>query len=402
MLKALLLSAVLILGCSAAQTGNQNDYWVGTWSTSQQLTEPRNNPPEPGLSGNTLRQVVRVSIGGTKLRLSFSNMFGTEPVVINAVHIAQSVSGSEIVPETNQQLTFGGESSLTIPVGTDTLSDSFDFELEALSNVAITIYFDSVGVDVTGHPGSRSTSYILTGDHTADTEFTDAVTTDHWYIIDRIDVVADENTVAVAPFGDSITDGRGSGTNLQNRWPDELSRRFQANASTQNVAVLNQGIGGNCVLRPCLGPAGLERFERDVIDQPGIKYLIVLHGINDIGGVRNEEAVERVSSALIEGYREIIRKSHEAGILAYGATLLPFGNSFYANEYSLRAADIVNEWIRTSGEFDAVIDLNAALTDPDNPGQMLPDSHDGDFLHPSQAGHRMMAEAVDLSLFEMD
>ncbi len=396
----LTLSFVLILflliNCTPPKT---SDKWVGTWSTSQQLTEPRNMPPEPGLSGNTIRQVVRVSIGGDDLRLRVSNEFGTEPVSINYVQIASSLGGSTIDVATNASVIFNGSSSLTIQPGEAALSDPFDFTLEALSNVAITMYIESVGDELTGHPGSRTTSYILEGDHVSDAEFENSVNTDHWYLIDAIDVKAPEHFAAVATLGNSITDGRGSGTNKQNRWPDELSKRLRANPETEHIAVLNQGIGGNCVLRACLGPAAIERFERDVLNQPGIKWLIIMEGINDIGGVRTEEQAEEIATALTAAYEDMIAQAHEAGIKVYGATLLPFGGSFYDRPASEQARSAVNEWIRTSGKFDGVIDLEKALEDPDNPGKLLLVADDGDGLHPSEVGHRMMAEAVDLSLF---
>jgi lysophospholipase L1-like esterase len=261
--------------------------------------------------------------------------------------------------------------------------------------VAITIYLGDTSPDVTGHPGSRTTSYIQPGNAVSAADMTDAVTTDHWYIIDRIDVIAQESAAAVAVLGNSITDGRGSGTNKQNRWPDELSRRLQANPATQHVAILNHGIGGNCVLRQCLGPAALDRFDRDVLDQPGVKWLIILEGVNDIG----QAGSVKVADDLIEAYQKMIDQAHTKGILVYGATIMPFGGSFYDSPDHQAAWSKVNEWIRNSGQFDGVIDLAKALGNPDDPTRLRPEADTGDHLHPSETGHRMMAEAVDLSLF---
>jgi lysophospholipase L1-like esterase len=224
-----------------------------------------------------------------------------------------------------------------------------------------------------------------------------AARTDHWYTIAGIDVV-DADAAAVVTLGNSITDGRGSGTNEQNRWPDELARRLQADARTRHVAVLNAGIGGNCVLRPCLGPSALDRFQRDVLDQSGARWLIVLEGVNDIGGSQPDSSAA-VAQRLIAAYRTMVERAHAHDIRVYGATIMPFGGSFYDSPEHEAARQTVNEWIRTGGAFNAVVDLDAALRDPENPAQLLPAADTGDHLHPSEAGHRMMAEAVDLALF---
>jgi lysophospholipase L1-like esterase len=226
------------------------------------------------------------------------------------------------------------------------------------------------------------------------------VQTDHWYIINSIDVVAEESAAAVVVLGNSITDGRGSGTNKQNRWPDELARRLQQNPDTRLVAVLNQGIGGNCVLRDCLGPAALRRFERDVLEATKVRWLIILEGINDIGQTQSAEAATKVAGDLIAAYEQMIDHAHAKHIKVYAATLLPFGGSFYDTAFREKARHAVNEWIRNSGHFDGVIDLDAALRDPADPLRLLPAADTGDHLHPNETGHRMMAEAVDLTLFK--
>lgn len=394
--------SVLILACSGSESGDTSQTpmeWVGTWSTSQQLTEPRNMPPDPGLSGNTIRQVVHASLGGEQLRVSVSNAFGTQPVSITSAHIAASDSASAIKPGTDQALAFDGQSAITLQPGEAALSEPFSFELEPLSNVAITMHIEDISSDVTGHPGSRTTSYIVEGNQVSAPSMPDAAQTDHWYLIDAIDVMAPDSAAAVATLGNSITDGRGSGTNKQNRWPDELARRLQNNPATQHIAVLNQGIGGNCVLRDCLGPAAMSRFERDVINQTGVRWLIILEGINDIGQARGEEAAEQVAQDLIAAYQKMIEQAHSENIKVYGATLMPFGGSFYDGPEREQARQTVNEWIRNSGAFDAVIDLDQALRDPDNPSRLLPAADTGDHLHPNETGHRMMAEGVDLALF---
>ena len=396
---AVLFSTLILVSCSASKQASATTNWVSTWSTSQQLVEPRNLPPEPGLTDNTLRQVVRVSIGGDSLKVRFSNKFSTYPVTMKEVHFAASVGGSAIDPNYDVALTFDGKPDVTMEPGAAVTSDLFSFPLKPCTDVTITIYFGDTSPDVTGHPGSRTTSYIQKGDAVDSISLPNAATTDHWYVIDRIDVTAPESAGAVVVLGNSITDGRGSGTNKQNRWPDVLADRFQENFATLNVAVVNSGIGGNCVLRNCLGPSALSRFDRDVIDQKGVKWLIILEGINDIGGIRDEEQATKVTNGLIDAYQQMIDKAHAAGIKVYGATLTPFAGSFYDTPERIDAWKKVNEWIRTSGRFDAVIDLDKTMEDPANPLHMLPEADSGDHLHPSELGHKMMGDAVDLKLF---
>ncbi|HVN47768.1 MAG TPA: SGNH/GDSL hydrolase family protein [Bacteroidota bacterium] len=374
-------------------------HWVGTWSTAPQLVETNNNPPSPGLSNNTLRQLVHVSLGGDSLRIRFSNEFSKNGVTLNSVHIALSKGGSAIDTNSDRVIYFHGNQAAVISPGTEITSDPFQFALQPRVNVAITIYFGNTSPDVTGHPGSRTTSYLLAGNAVSQKDFSGAVETDHWYAINGIDVVAPDSAAAVVVLGNSITDGRGSGTNKQNRWPDELARRLQENRGTQQVAVLNQGIGGNCVLHKCLGPSALSRFQRDVLDQHGVKWLVIFEGINDIGGAYGAEGSAKVAKDLIAAYGQMIDIAHAKGILVFGATLLPFGGSSYDSPDHQTAWQTVNDWIRASGRFDAVIDLDKALQDPATPGHLLPAADSGDHLHPSETGHRMIAEAVDVNLF---
>lgn len=374
----------------------QSTKWVGTWSTAPQLVEPNNNPPSPGLSNNTIRQIVRVSLGGDTMRMRFSNEFSTSPVTMQEVRIAVSPSGRDAIdPGTETLLLFNGAPDVTMAAGGAVMSDPVPFPLEPLTTLAITIYFGSTSPSVTGHPGSRTTSYILTGNAVSNADFSGAVRTDHWYVINTIEVLAPEDAAAVAIIGDSITDGRGSGTNEQNRWPDELANRLQENPDTRQVAVLNEGIGGNCVLRPCLGPSALSRFNRDVLQQNGVRWLIILEGINDIGG----SSGAGIGNDLIDAFTEMIHHAHLNGIFVYGATLLPMQGSSYFSPQREAERQIVNDWIRTTDMLDGVIDLDLALRNPADTLRLLPEADDGDGLHASEAGHRMMAEAVDLDLF---
>ena len=356
-------------------------------------------PPAPGLSGNTLRQVVHVSLGGQRLRVRFSNVFGDGPVTIAAAAIAPSLGESRVDAAARRALAFGGNASVVIAAGRDTASDEVAYDLAPLSNVAITSRFGAVPAVVTGHPGSRTTSYIQSGDAVDMPALPSAIPTAHWYVATGIDVAAPAPAGAVVTLGNSITDGRGSGTDRQNRWPDELSRRLQADSATRHVAVLNAGIGGNCVLRSCLGPSALARLERDVLNPPAARWVIVLEGVNDIGQAKSPAEADSVARGLIAAYAQIVERAHAKGMLVYGATILPFGGSFYDAPYREAARSTVNRWVRTSRTFDAVIDLDAAMRDPAQPSHLASVGDGGDHLHPNEAGYRMMAAAIDLALF---
>ncbi len=396
-----LLIVLLLSACSGSKTvSTGNKGWVGTWSTAPQLVEPHNMPPEPGLTENTLRQTVRVSIGGGVVRLRFSNAFSKSPVELKSVAIAQSLEGSSVDVSTQKTLKFNNNPGIIMAPGGEAFSDPVKFNLKPGSKLAVTIHFGKTSPDVTGHPGSRTTSFILSGNNISSSGFAGAVKTDHWYVIQGIDVQGNKNSKTIAVLGNSITDGRGSGTNKQNRWTDILSARLLENPDTKNTGVLNLGIGGNCVVRGGLGPTALERFDRDILSQSNVRWLIILEGINDIGSAKTQEEADKIAAELIAAYDEMINKAHAKGILVYGATMLPFAGSFYDTPYRQTARDTVNEWIRNSRRFDAVIDFDKIMRNPDDVKTILTDMHDGDFLHPNQAGYRRMGENVNLGLFK--
>lgn len=382
---------------SMADAPDKGVHWVGTWGASPQLTEPK-NLPTPGLTSNTLRQVVHVSIGGKKLRVRFSNAFGDGPVAIATAHLAWSAGGGAIKAESDKALTFAGKPSVTIPPGEMIFSDPLDFELRSLSDVAMTIYFHETASGVTGHPGSRATSYLQTGDSASAVDLPAAAKTQHWYILTGIDVEAENSGAVIVTLGDSITDGRGSEPDRNNRWPDDLANRLQANGGTKNIAVLNEGIGGNCVLSGGLGPTALSRFERDVLGQNSVNWLIVLEGVNDIGGSNGTNSP--VAHDLIAAFQKIIDRARAKNIHVYGATITPFGGSFYDKPGHEAARQTVNDWIRTSGKFDAVIDFDAVVRDPAHMTNLQPAYDSGDHLHLNVAGYKKMADAIDLKLFK--
>jgi lysophospholipase L1-like esterase len=397
----LAVAAILLASCASSSAHTRSspngDHWVGTWACGPQLTESGNLPPPPGLSHNTLRQVVHVSIGGSQLRVRLSNAFGDGPVTMNQVHIAVSTGGSTIDASTDRRLAFSGSASVTIPAGRTVWSDQFDYALAPQSKIAISIGFRDAPAGITGHPGSRTTSYLQPGDAVTAPSLAGAATADHWYYITGIDVMADAATSAIVTLGDSLTDGRGSTTNGNDRWPDELSRRLRAAATTTKVAVLNQGIGGNAVVSRGLGPTAMARLQRDVLEQSGVRWLILFEGVNDIGASRGPG--QTVAGDLIQAFGSIIDAAHAHKIRVYGVPITPFGDSFYDAPDHQTARRMVNDWIRTSGRFDAVVDLDLAVRDPANSDRLLAAFDTGDHLHLNPAGYQRMADAVDLALF---
>jgi lysophospholipase L1-like esterase len=363
--------------------------WVGTWACGPQLTEPENDPPPPGLAGNTLRQVVFASIGGARLRLRLSNEHGDGPVTMEEVHVAPSTAGGGV------RLAFSGAPSVTIAGGEAVFSDPFDLAVAPLSTVAVTIAFGATPRGITGCPGARTTSHIATGNRAAAATLAAAATVEHWYYIAGLDVLADDATAAAVALGDSITGGRGSTTDGNDRFTDGLSRRLRANPPTAKAAVLNLGIGGNAVLGGGLGPTAVERFARDVLEMRGVRWLILFEGVNDIGGASDEG----VAARLIAAFGRLVDTAHAHGIRVYGVPLTPFGGSHYDSPAHENARAAVNRWIRTGGKLDAVIDLDAAVRDPAAPTKLLAAYDCGDHLHPSPAGYRKMADSIDLALF---
>jgi len=386
------LLALLTLAC-ALQTGLAADaHWVTTWGCGPQLTEPGNLPPI-ALAGTTLRQFVHVTIGGKHLRVRFSNAYGTSPVTINAAHVALSAgTGGAINPASDRPLTFHGAPTDVIPPGETVLSDPFDYDLPALTNLAISIYFGNVSTtSLNGHPGSRTTSYIQAGNAVSAASLPSATKTPHWYIITGVDVLTDHSSLALVTLGDSITDGRGSTTDGNDRWPDDLARRLATNAPTAAVSVVNMGIGGNGIFGG-LGPSANARFDRDVINQSGARWVIIFEGVNDLGAGTS-------AARLIPAYQQYIVKAHTNNFLVYGATITPFGGSGYYTPAHETGRQTVNAWIRTNNLYDAVIDFDAIVRDPAAPTNLQSAYNCGDGLHLNPAGYHAMADAIDLNLF---
>jgi len=396
---------LVVISCySQTKSFASPGHWVTTWGCGPQLTEPGNLPQTP-LANNTLRQFVHVSIGGNHLRMRFSNAYGTSPVTMNSVHVALAAgsAGSGIInPATDKALTFQGAPSVNIPPGEVVFSDPLNFNLPSLTNLAVSIYFGNVSTTtITGHPGSRTTSFIEGGDVVSAASMPKANSTQHWYLVTGVEVLADIPGKAVVILGDSITDGRGSTTDGNNRWPDELAQLLNANSQTTNLAVVNMAIGGGGIFGG-LGPAAVKRFDRDVLNQNGVRYLIVFEGVNDIGGSTAASA-PILATNLINAYAQFANKAHARNLRAYGATITPFGGNGYYSTAHEAARQTVNTWFRTNSVFDGVIDFDAAVRDPvtltNFQAAFYPGVNANDWLHLNPLGYRSMANSIDLNLF---
>jgi lysophospholipase L1-like esterase len=384
-------------------------HWVTTWATAPYLTEPGNLPPEP-LAGKTLRQFVRTSIGAKQLRLRFCNAYGTDPVTIRSARIALaagagSAGTGEIDLASDRALAFRGAGDVVIPPGETIWSDSLDFDLPVTATIGISLHFGEISAStLTGHPGSRTTSFIEAGNAVSAASLPGAAKTDHWYLIHAIEAFSDEGAGTLSILGDSITDGRGSTTNGQDRWPDRLAARLVANPATAHVGVANLGIGANALLSGREGfPSGQARFSHDILDQTGTRYFIVFQGINDIAfsGITTAAEATARAEALIAAYTSLANQARGRGIKSYAATITPFGGSgtYTATLESIRQK--VNQWIRSNSVFDGSIDFDAVVRDPLAPEKLLPAYvYQEDGLHINTAGYQAMVDAVNLGLFE--
>ena len=406
------LGFILLTGCAWAQTAHRPaagaQVWVATWGASQQVPEPHNALAPDDLHDATVRQIFHMSVGGPSLRVHLSNAFGTEALHFTSVHIARplSPSSSEIDPKSDRPLAFAGSAQVTVPPGAEFISDPLDFAVAPLSNLAITFHLDSPPDRQTSHPGSRATSYYLHGDAVGAASLIDPKHVDHWFQISEIDVLAKPGAGLVIALGDSITDGRGSTTNGNDRWTDVLAARLQSASKTHDIAVVNKGTGGNHLLIDGLGQNVLARYDRDVLAPAGARWLIVFEGVNDLGGLAQNGEVSPTEHAafvsrVLAAYQQVIARAHAHGLRVYGATITPYVGSGYYHPGPLSEADrqAVNQWIRGTGHFDAVIDFDRVVRDPEHPDQLLPSYDSGDHLHLSVAGYKAMGSAIPLALF---
>jgi lysophospholipase L1-like esterase len=395
----LALTAVLCVQPLAAKSDHQQ--WVGTWASAPLLdahAKPADQLLTPGTTGVTLREVVHVSIGGETLRVRFSNLYGTDPLVIGAAQIAQTLKGAAVVAGSGKPLTFHGQASVSIPAGALVVSDGIPFKFAPLSDLTVSFYLPNPSGPITEHQLGNATSYHAPGNIVANDTLETPTTLTSWEYLNGIDTLASTDTAAVITIGDSITDGAKSTIDTNQRWPDELARRLQADPKYRHLAVLNEAISGNKILLDGAGPNVLARFDRDVIAQSGAKYLLILEGINDIGRLHNFP--DSVTAAdLILALDQMILRAHAHGIAVIGCTLTPYHGAGYYTENGETIRKAVNDWIRNSGAFDGVVDFEAAVRDPNHPDTYLPADDPGDHLHPNDAGYKVMGDAIDLKLF---
>jgi lysophospholipase L1-like esterase len=431
---------VCILGFALVATTQDltgQERWVATWAASPQPAsfdfpgtkqpagpelerneslknqddqpEESDQPPPffmpPNINNQTVRMIVRASIGGSSLRVHISNAYGTSPLTVGAAHIALHDKGSAVIPASDRALTFSRKDSFVIPPGALIVSDPVDLQIPELSYLTISVYVAGTPTPPTIHLTGLHTTYISKpGDYTRSVNIEESSTVQSWYWISGVDVLAPSDSGLIVALGDSITDGATSTPDTDRSWPSILAERLLANKETADLAIVNQGISGNRLLGDGAGVSALARLDRDVISQAGVKWLVVLEGINDIGmsSMGMQMGVPVTAEDLIAAHWQMIERAHLHGIKAIGATLTPFAGALYYSEKGESMRQAVNHWIRTSGAYDAVIDFDAILRDPENPKQMNAGYFINDYLHPNDAGYKAMAEAVDMSIFTSD
>lgn len=383
------------------------EMWVATWGTSQLQPSGNEVMPPHTFDHTTLRQVVHVSTGGSRLRLRLSNAFGQEALEIAAVRVAKSSGKGGVVEGSSRAVTFSGRGAVSVPMGSEYVSDALAMDVAPLSNLVIDLEIASAPAAVTLHTGARATSFLASGSHAGEAALTPVQTFTRWYFLAGVEVAKQTaNAGVVVAFGDSITDGHGATTDGNDRWTDVLARRLAADAKTRDLGVVNAGIGGNHLLYDGLGPNALARFDRDVLARPGVRYVLLLEGINDLGGLdRLADHGPEVHAAWLQqveaAMAQMVLRAHDHGIKVIGGTLTPYVGSDYYHPKAASEADRValNAWIRESHTFDAVVDFDAAVRDPASPERMLPAADSGDHLHPGPEGYRRMGEEVPLALF---
>jgi lysophospholipase L1-like esterase len=398
---AALLGVPPLAAAADPNADNAAQRWVGTWAASPQAAEP----PGATLEDQTVRQVVRTSVAGSMVRVRLSNEFGTTPLVIGAASVARHGGGAAIVAGSDVPLTFGGRPGITLAPGAPALSDPVDFDVPALGDVVVSIYLPKASVPRTVHSLATATTYISPpGNYAAAVVMPTAATAQSWLFFTGLTVDASRRNLAIVALGDSITDGYASTLDANRRWPDRLAARLQASARTAHLAVLNHGISGNRTSFDLVGPNVQARLDRDVLNAPGAGFVILLAGINNIGIPGAFGLTDQAVSAddIIAGHQQIIARARERGLKIFGGTLTPFEGTIFPGYYTPEGEakrQAVNQWIRSSGAFDAVIDFDMAIRDPAQPTRMLPAYDSGDHLHPNDAGYQAMANFIDLRLF---
>jgi lysophospholipase L1-like esterase len=390
-----------VLPTCAAKPAPAPDHWVGTWATAPFALDNKDNR---FASNTTLRQIVHLSLGGPLVRLEFTNEFGVEPLTIGAAHIALTGSGDAISLSSANALTFGGKPSITIPPGATAISDPAALNLRSFANLTVSLFLPAQKLSkITYHASAFQTNYAVPGNMVGQSSLSsagaDLKKSTSWFFLKAVDVKTAADTGAVVAFGDSITDGAHSSNDTNSTWPDVLARRLAADKHTRNLAVLNEGIGGNRLLHDGTGPSALARFDEDVLSHPSVRYLIILEGINDIGHAADPNHPYDIVSAddLIQALAQLAERAHTNGIKVFGATLTPYLGAKYASPAGEAMRQAYNQWIRTSNQLDGFIDFDKATSDSANAYKSEDDS--GDHLHPNDAGYKAMGDSIDLKLF---
>ena len=417
MRKTITIGGLALLICllpitAMARGGAQR--WVGTWSAPPEATSPLDSGFAPafaeGFSYQTIRSIAQTSIGGTAVRVRITNAFGTQPVTFNAVFIGIAQTGATLVSGSNHALTFQGSASVTIPAGAEAWSDPLRFNVPSDGNLAISLFAEGATGTPTIHLFANQTTYVATGNFAASEDgsaFAGAATS--WYFVDGIDVLTSPRVKgAVVALGDSITDGDGSTLDANRRWPNYLARRFLAGPPGLELSVLDQGVSANRVLTdsPCFAMSAVNRVDKDVLNQSGVRYVILMEGLNDIGFpvypfpfICLDPNLEVSVGQVIAGYEQIIAKVHAKGLKIFGGTLTPFKGCWYWTPEGEAKCEAINNFIKTSGAFDGVIDFAAVLADSNDPTILAPQFKSEDNIHPNDAGYEAMANEIDLSLF---
>ena len=400
-LRAGALAAAMLLACPVLAA----DRWITSWGSAQMVPTGANALPDT-TTPRTIRQVIRLSAGGKRLRVRFSNVFGREPLTIGAAGIGRPVAGGGLAAGSSRALTFAGRATVTIAAGAEAYADPVALATAAGDDLAVSLYLPVTPVGQTGHPGARATSFVGAGDQTAAERLSGATTSVSWWLLADVEVEAPESAATIVAIGDSITDGYGVEPDSNTRWTDTLAQRLRADPATATIGVVNAGIGGNRVLLDGLGPNLLARFDRDVIARSGVRWAILLEGVNDLGVLtRDAPASAAAHAAIVAGlqqaYGEVAARARAHGIQLIAGTIMPFtGNDYYHPDAQIEAdRQAINQFIRTSGLFAAVIDFDKLMRDPAQPDRLLPAYDSGDHLHPSAAGYRAMGAAIPLGLF---
>lgn len=401
MMMARYVASILLCLTVAAAPAQSAQQWVAAWSAAP-------DQEGPSLSAKTIRQIVRPSIGGSSVRLRLTNLYGTAAVTIGPVRIAKHAGESAIQPETQRAVTFGGKPIVSIAQGADALSDPVAFPVTAFEQLAISLYVPDSSKASTLHGVGMQTAYIVSGEVTAALKLATSETDTSRYFLSDVEVAADAAARTVVVIGDSITDGVGSAVDLNRRWTDALAERVQADPMFASIAVVNSGIAGNRLLNdaaaPFVGPSMLSRLDRDALSKPGVRWIVLLSGSNDISAADMLDTPQDKVTArqIIGGMQQLIARAHAKGIKVYGATVLPKAGvpkPFIHTPEAQAKREELNAWIRSSGAFDAVVDFERLMRDPARPDHLAPAYDSGDHLHPNDAGYKAMAAAIDLRVF---